>query len=286
MALLVLTSITVPLASLPLLPVLKTHVIAALAASHADAWTTDTWWNRPYSWILCGGPPGRWIVGILLGFRVLREHRIPEPSWLSGHLIAQPHARLTILAAAATLIWLFAVVRIVFFFSFLCRIYTYNLGEMTYPELMLVTFLQAMTVVVASDVTKGQSTLDSVRVREPRAGQSARTSTGRFVCVPYSEKTLESFATTSAVREIHTVPRNSPNTRRRIYPIPIEERVYDLGWRENWRRVLEQPLFDRGAPCRGSVVQASLARISLTKPSQRLPVVENEPNDASAHACV
>lgn len=112
LALLVLTSITVPLASLPLLPVLRTHVIAALAASHADAWTTDNWWNRPYSWILCGGPPGRWVVGILLGFRVLREQRIPEPSLLSGHLVAQPHARVAVLVAAATLIWLFAVVSI------------------------------------------------------------------------------------------------------------------------------------------------------------------------------
>jgi len=147
---------------------------------------------------------------------VLREHRIPEPSWLSGHLVAQPHARLTTLVAAATLIWLFAV---------------------------------TMTVAVAFDVTKGQSTLDSVRFRVPRAGQSARTTTGRFVCIPYSE-TVESFATTSAVRETHTAPGNRPNTRR-IYPIPIEARVYDLGWRENWRRVLAQPLFDRGAPCRG-----------------------------------
>ena len=112
LVLLVLTSITIPLASLPLLPVLRTHVIAALAASHADAWATDIWWNRPYSWILCGGPPGRWIVGTLLGFRLLRKQRPPEPSWLSGHLVSQPHIRLAVLVAAATPVWLFAVVRI------------------------------------------------------------------------------------------------------------------------------------------------------------------------------
>jgi len=115
-----------------------------------------------------------------------------------------------------------------------------------------------MTVAVAFDVTKGQSTLDSVRVRVPRAGQSARTITGRFVCIPYSE-TPESFANTSAVRDIPTAAAlgNSPTriyNARRIYPIPIEERVYDLGWRENWRRVLAQPPFDRGATCRGSAV--------------------------------
>lgn len=112
LVLLVLTSVTVPLASLPVLPVLRTHVIAALAASHADPWATDIWWSRPYSWILCGGPPGRWIVGTLLGLRVLRERRIPERSWLSGSLVAQPHARLVILVGAAAFIWLFAVVRI------------------------------------------------------------------------------------------------------------------------------------------------------------------------------
>lgn len=107
---LALTSVTVPLASLPLLPILRTHVIAALAASHADPWATAVWWNRPYSWIFCGGPPGRWVVGTLLGFRVLREQRIPEPSWLSGSLVTQPHARMVILVGAATLLWLFAVV--------------------------------------------------------------------------------------------------------------------------------------------------------------------------------
>jgi len=111
LTLLVLTSVTVPIASLPVLPVLRTHVMAALTASHADAWATAVWWDRLYSWIFCGGPAGRWIVGTLLGFRVLREHRVPEPSWLSGSLVAQPHARVVILVSIAALLWLFAVVR-------------------------------------------------------------------------------------------------------------------------------------------------------------------------------
>jgi palmitoyltransferase len=111
LALLVLTSVTVPLAGLPVLPTLRTHVIAALAASHADPWATSVWWNRPYSWVFFGGPAGRWVAGTLLGFRVLREQRIPKPLWLSGTLVAQPHARVVILVGVATLIWLFAVVR-------------------------------------------------------------------------------------------------------------------------------------------------------------------------------
>jgi hypothetical protein len=114
LSLLVLTSAIVPLASLPILPVLRTHVVAALTASHDDAWATAIWWNRLYSWIFCGGPAGPWIVGTLLGFRVLREHRITEPSWFSGSVVAQPHARVVILVIIATLLWLFAVVRTFF----------------------------------------------------------------------------------------------------------------------------------------------------------------------------
>jgi hypothetical protein len=214
--LLALTSVTVPLASLPLLPILRTHVIAALAASHADPWATAVWWNRPYSWIFCGGPPGRWVVGTLLGFRVLREQRIPEPSWLSGSLVTQPHARMVILVGAATLLWLFAV---------------------------------AMTIVVAVGVTRSQTTLDSACTR---SGNTARTITNRFVCIPYSD-TPDSFGSTSAVQWTPATPgdRHEPHNTHRTHPILITERVYDLGWRENWRRVMAQPLFDHGMPCQG-----------------------------------
>jgi hypothetical protein len=70
------------------------------------------------------------------------------------------------------------------------------------------------------------------------------------------------FANASAVRDIQTAALGSNsnshemsrNARPQVCPIAIEERVYDLGWRENWRRVLARSLFDRGATCRGSVV--------------------------------
>ncbi|KAI0287819.1 DHHC palmitoyltransferase-domain-containing protein, partial [Russula brevipes] len=201
LALLTLTSVTVPLAALPLFPILKAHIVAALAASHADGWTTDVWWTRPYSWILCGGPPGRWAVGTLLGFRVLREQRIPELSWFTGSLVAQPHARVVVLVGAATLSWLFAV---------------------------------SMTVAIAVDVTKGQTTLDGLGFRRTQPGNATRTTTGRFVCVPYSNA-LAPLANTSALH------------------LEINERIYDLGWRENWRQVYAQPLLNHGTPSQGSV---------------------------------
>jgi len=212
--LLAVTSVTVPLASLPILPVLKSHVVAALAASHADTWITDVWWDRPYSWVLCGGPPGRWIVGTLFGFHVLRARRIPEP-WLSGAVIAQPHARIVVLVCAAALLWIFSV---------------------------------SMAVAVSRDITRGQTTLDGIRVRLPKRGTAARKTTGRFVCIPYSSSKLIASANASAIHVTSGAQWDSPWTHNtpHVYPVLAGERVYDLGWRENWRRLLRQPLFDNG----------------------------------------
>jgi hypothetical protein len=105
-----------------------------------------------------------------------------------------------------------------------------------------------MTVFVAADVTRGQSSLDTMRLRVlRRAEPTARTDPSRFVCIPYSD-TQVSFANTSAVRGTPAAQGDSPKLHDtpRIYPIPIEERVYDHGWRENWRRLFAQPLFDQG----------------------------------------
>lgn len=107
-----------------------------------------------------------------------------------------------------------------------------------------------MTVAVANDVTRGQSTLDSVRSRAPPPGKMART-TSRFVCIPYSG-TPVSFSETTAIHGTPAAPVNSPPQNiQRIYPIPVKERVYDLGWRENWRQLLARPLFDPGTPRQG-----------------------------------
>jgi len=107
-----------------------------------------------------------------------------------------------------------------------------------------------MTVAVAADVTRGQSTLDGMRVRVLRVEPTARIDPSRFICIPYSRTQVS--ANTSAVRGIPAAQENDPKLHDspRIYPIPIAERVYDLGWRENWRRLLAQTLFDQGTPGR------------------------------------
>jgi hypothetical protein len=110
-----------------------------------------------------------------------------------------------------------------------------------------------MATAVAVDVTRGQTTLDSACCA--RSGKTARAiSSNRFVCIPYSDtNTLESSGNTSAVQwtPATTEDRHEPHNTHRTYPILIKERVYDLGWRENWRRVMAQPLFDHGIAYQG-----------------------------------
>src|SRR6266576_4255773 len=102
-----------------------------------------------------------------------------------------------------------------------------------------------MAVVVAIDVTRGQTTLDSARFTI--SGSSARTFTTRFVCIPSRNSDApDSVGITSAV---HWTPatsegRHEPHNTHRTYSILVKVCVYDLGWRENWRRVMAQPLFD------------------------------------------
>ena len=114
-----------------------------------------------------------------------------------------------------------------------------------------------MTVAVSRDITRGLTTLDSLRVRVPKRGTAARKTTGRFVCIPYHNSSK--LITSSNTSAIHVTPGakwDSPmsyNTPQ-VYPVLAGERVYDLGWRENWRRLLRQPLFDNDIQHRGRVV--------------------------------
>jgi hypothetical protein len=108
-----------------------------------------------------------------------------------------------------------------------------------------------MAIAVAVDVTRGQEGV-RVRLAMTQTGKPARVSADRFVCIPYSNRVGFS-ASASAIHVTPATQGNSPESLdgQPIYPIPTDVRIYDLGWRENWRRVLAQSLFDDGTPCRG-----------------------------------
>ncbi|KIY48136.1 hypothetical protein FISHEDRAFT_65864 [Fistulina hepatica ATCC 64428] len=105
LALLCLVPVIVALCLFPVTDRLWSHVRAALTASRADPWTNEHWWSWFGSWIFIGGPIGRWVVGTVLGFRVLKQQR-PAQSY-PGIVIEYPHLR--IVAAA----WVAAVLSLI-----------------------------------------------------------------------------------------------------------------------------------------------------------------------------
>lgn len=90
------------------------HVQHALFVSHEDPWARQYWWDQWYSWIFVGGPPGRWFMGAILGFkaskRYARNAGLPQGALLDGTFVDQPHARLVLIVAAGSLLGAFALV--------------------------------------------------------------------------------------------------------------------------------------------------------------------------------
>ncbi|PPQ91471.1 hypothetical protein CVT25_013728, partial [Psilocybe cyanescens] len=109
MLLLYLIPLTFLISVLPIVKVLLTHIMWALRVSKGDEWASSVWWNWWGSWILCAGPFGRWIVGTILGYAVIKKTHERDSPALPGQLIVEPHLRVLITALFASLLSLFAV---------------------------------------------------------------------------------------------------------------------------------------------------------------------------------
>ncbi|KAJ7035636.1 DHHC palmitoyltransferase-domain-containing protein [Mycena alexandri] len=104
LALLLLTPIAYLVVLLPIYPTLLRHMSLALTTSHVDAWANQVWWDWYGSWIFFGGPFGRWIFGMALGFRILKTQRKPDLP-----LIEQPSLRLFVICALGLLFSVFTL---------------------------------------------------------------------------------------------------------------------------------------------------------------------------------
>jgi len=90
----------------PILGRVLAHVSLAISTSSDDPWSRR-WWDWPGSWIIIAGPFGRWVVGIVLGFWILRSER--KTHQYPGSMIEEPHMRLVIVAGLAFLLSVFAI---------------------------------------------------------------------------------------------------------------------------------------------------------------------------------
>ncbi len=103
------TPTTLVIACLPFVPLLWQHMITALGVSQRDDWARGVWWDWPWSWIVISGPPGRWVVGTVLGFHILEQQRTGTVAE-SGDTIAQPNLTVFLFVVFGCLLALFAIV--------------------------------------------------------------------------------------------------------------------------------------------------------------------------------
>lgn len=89
LCLLALVLVTAAVGWSPIFPRILAHVSLSLSTSRADEWCREFWWDTWYSWIFIGGPPGRYIVGSFLGFRLLKREHGTES--FPGSIIEFPH---------------------------------------------------------------------------------------------------------------------------------------------------------------------------------------------------
>ncbi|TDL23802.1 hypothetical protein BD410DRAFT_720543, partial [Rickenella mellea] len=108
-----ITPLAVAVAVSPILRALRGHASLALKVSQADEWARRVWWDWPGSWIFIGGPAGRWIGGIILGFRILNdtEPKVPRGA---GDMVVEPSITLLLVVACGGILSVFAVIVAVF----------------------------------------------------------------------------------------------------------------------------------------------------------------------------
>ena len=106
---LLIVPITVAVSLAPFSREVWHHTLTAYRASRSDSWTQSNWWSWPWSWIVGGGPVGRYFWGTVAGYRILQQ--AGETSHSLGAMVIQPRITTMVFVVVATLLALFAAVR-------------------------------------------------------------------------------------------------------------------------------------------------------------------------------
>ncbi|TFK26243.1 hypothetical protein FA15DRAFT_733479 [Coprinopsis marcescibilis] len=84
LSLLIFFTVTYSIAIAPVADTLISHIDTALWESYFDLAAQKSWWNWPWSWVLVSGPLGRYIVGAVLGFRIIASELMTLRDVLRG----------------------------------------------------------------------------------------------------------------------------------------------------------------------------------------------------------
>ncbi len=106
---LLLTVIALTTAVSPIMVPVWGHTKMAYQASKTDPWIVSHWWDRSYSWILFGGPPGRFVGAALLGFGALKRNggESGNQTRVLGTMVSEPNMVMLLTVMATLLFTLF-----------------------------------------------------------------------------------------------------------------------------------------------------------------------------------
>lgn len=105
-----LTPLTFLILSFPLASLISSQAAGSFHAAQADPWVHRVWWDKWFSWLALGGPPGRYIIGTALGYWVLADDLYPNCGQRLGCLIETPHLIVVTTVVYAFTLSLFALV--------------------------------------------------------------------------------------------------------------------------------------------------------------------------------
>ncbi|KAF8507946.1 DHHC palmitoyltransferase-domain-containing protein [Hysterangium stoloniferum] len=90
----------------PIFSILHQQSSLALHSSRVDPWAQGIWWDKWFSWMALGGPPGRWAVGTAIGYWVLDSKLCGQRL---GCIIQDPHLSVLVTAAYGVLLGIFSL---------------------------------------------------------------------------------------------------------------------------------------------------------------------------------
>lgn len=110
LSMLSLVPLSFMIAVAPILSTLGHHISVCYSLSRNDPWANKIWWDWFGSWIFFGGPLGRWVAGMLLGFYIQQSKPGYDDPRFPGDIIDKPHLNVVALVGMVLLVSCFTVV--------------------------------------------------------------------------------------------------------------------------------------------------------------------------------
>jgi len=207
--LLLMATISVTFLAAPVIAPFRKHVSAALVASKSDGWALENWWNWWGSWIVAGGPVGRWAVGLFFGYQALQNINPPSDIARLGDFIAEPRFGFFVLMTIA---------------------------------LAVAVASLALAVATVIRILAGESIVDTLKRKTIARMKSDDCATHQpLFWIPWRALDPDAAAPTPAQKSVGGTSNREQGMTSRASPT---ERPYDLGRSRNWNKVWWRPSSD------------------------------------------